>query len=174
MTGDQGLKGRNRFGFFHPQTHFPAMSQSFAAVQVHLIFSTKNRTPLLTKEINGELHPYVAATLAANNCIVSEVGGVEDHLHLCFGIPRILSIAQMVEAVKTSSSKWIKSRGRPFEDFRWQAGYGAFSVSESHVEAVMKYIRNQPEHHKTVTFQDEYRQFLERHRITFDERYMWD
>ena len=150
------------------------MPQSLSRVLVHLIFSTKNRDPVLTPEIQAELHPYLAVVSRDNDCPSLQVGGVEDHVHLLFGLSRTRTVAQIVEAVKTSSSKWIKTKGPAFTGFHWQAGYGAFSVSQSNIAAVVLYIQNQREHHQKVTFQEEYRKFLRRYQIAYDEKYVWD
>jgi REP element-mobilizing transposase RayT len=120
------------------------------------------------------LHPYLAGTLDNIECPSLQVGGIEDHVHLLFGLSRKLAIAEVTEKVKTSSSKWIKTKGADFGDFHWQAGYGAFSVSQSDADTVVAYIRNQPQHHQKMTFQDEYRQLLKRYQVPFDERYVWD
>ena len=150
------------------------MPQSLSRVLVHLIFSTKGRVALLSPEIQAELHPYLAAVLRNDDCPPLRVGGFTDHVHLLFGLSRTRTIAQVVEKVKTSSSKWLKTKGPAFAGFAWQAGYGAFSVSPSQEVAVIRYIENQAEHHRRTTFQEEYRVFLERHGIAFDERYVWD
>ena len=138
------------------------------------MFSTKNRERVLTPAIQTELHPYLAGTLNNIDCPSLQVGGIEDHVHLFFGLARTRTIAEVVEKVKTSSSKWIKTKGAEFADFHWQSGYGAFSVSQSDADAVVAYIRNQAEHHRKVTFQDEYRRLLERYQVAFDERHVWD
>jgi putative transposase len=150
------------------------MPQSLSCILVHLIFSTKNRDPVLNPEIRAELHPYLAGVLHEDGCPAVQVGGVEDHVHLLLGLSRTRTVAQVVENVKTSSSKWIKTKGTAFADFYWQAGYGAFSVSQSNAGAVVQYIQNQEEHHRKVTFQEEYRRFLERYQIAYDENYVWD
>ena len=150
------------------------MPQSLSRVLIHLVFSTKNREPLLTPAIQSELHPYLAGALDNMNCPSLRVGGVEDHVHLFFGLCRTLTIAQVVESVKTSSSKWIKSKGGGFAGFHWQSGYGAFSVSQSDADAVVAYVAEQERHHQKMTFQDEYRRLLERYRINYDEQYVWD
>jgi putative transposase len=150
------------------------MPQSLSRILVHLVFSTKNREAVLTPTIQAELHPYLAGTLNNINCPSLQVGGVEDHVHLLFGLARTRTIADVVETVKTSSSKWIKTKGVKFAHFQWQVGYGAFSADESGADAVVHYIRNQAEHHKQVTFQEEYRALLERYKIPYDERYVWD
>ena len=150
------------------------MPQSLSRILVHLIFSTKNRVAALTPALCTELYPYLAATLRDNACPALRVGGVEDHVHILFGLSRTLSVANVVETVKTSSSKWIKTRGPELGSFYWQGGYGAFSVSQSDVEAVIQYIDHQEEHHKRMSFQDEFRKFLDRYQIPYDERYVWD
>jgi REP element-mobilizing transposase RayT len=150
------------------------MPQSLSRVLVHLVFSTKNREPVLAPPIRAELHPYLAGTLDRIDCPSLRVGGVADHVHLFFGLSRTRTIAEVVEVVKTSSSKWLKTKGAAFGGFHWQAGYGAFSVSQSDADAVVEYIRNQEEHHRKMTFQDEYRRLLERYRIPYDEAYVWD
>ena len=150
------------------------MSQSLARILVHLIFSTKNRGPVLTPEIRAELQPYLAVVLREDDCPPLQVGGVEDHVHLLFGLSRTRTVAQVVENVKTSSSKWIKTKGPAFTEFHWQAGYGVFSVSQSNADAVIQYIQSQEEHHRKMTFQEEYRRFLKMYRVSYDEEYVWD
>ena len=150
------------------------MPQSLSRILIHLVFSTKNRDRVLTPSLQTELHPYLAGTLDNTECPSLQVGGVEDHVHLFCGLSRTRTIADVAETVKTSSSKWIKTKGAEFADFHWQSGYGAFSVSQSDADAVVAYVRNQAQHHRKMTFQDEYRRLLERYRIAFDERYVWD
>jgi putative transposase len=148
--------------------------QSLSRILIHLVFSTKNRACVFTPAIQTELHPYLAGILDNIECPSLQVGGIEDHVHLLFGLSRTRDIANVVETVKTSSSKWIKTKGTEFADFHWQSGYGAFSVSQSDAGKVVAYIRNQMRHHQKMTFQDEYRQLLERYHIVFDEKYVWD
>ena len=150
------------------------MPQSLSRILIQLVFSTKNRERVLTSAIQTELHPYLAGTLDNTECPSLQVGGVEDHVHLLFGLSRTLTIAKVVETLKTSSSKWIKTKGHEFANFHWQSGYGAFSVSQSDADGVVAYIQNQAKHHQKMTFQDEYRRLLERYRIAFDEKYVWD
>jgi putative transposase len=150
------------------------MPQSLARMLIHLVFSTKNREPVLTPEVRRELHPYLVGVLNGIDCPSVQVGGVEDHVHLFFGLSRTMAMSSVVEAVKTSSSKWIKMKGRAFGNFHWQAGYGAFSVSQSVADTVVAYIQNQAEHHRTMTFQEEYRKFLDKHQVAYDEKYVWD
>ena len=152
------------------------MPQSLAQIYLHMIFSTKNREPWLEEELQPGLHAYMAGTSKRLDAPVLKVGGVEDHIHCLLRFPRTLTVAQWVEKVKSSSSSWVNERGSSPNTlkFAWQAGYGAFSVSPSHVKAVSVYIETQKEHHRTVTFQEEYRKFLKKYGITFDERYVWD
>ena len=116
----------------------------------------------------------MATVLKNLGCAPVLINSVEDHSHLLFDLSRTVAISRAVEDVKKASSKWIKTQGPEFSAFAWQAGYGAFAVSESNLDAVREYIANQREHHSKKTFQQEYMQFLERHRIAFDERYLWD
>jgi len=102
------------------------------------------------------------------------VGGVADHVHVLFALSKNHSIAEIVYEVKRGSSKWIKTKGPELKKFQWQSGYGAFSVSQSHVEQVRGYIEGQERHHRRVTFEDEFREFLRRYEVEFDERYLWD
>ena len=151
------------------------MAQSLSRLWTHLIFSTKDRFPFLRdKELRGEMHAYLAEMLRVHDCETLIVGGVEDHAHSLFALSRTHSIASVVKEVKRTSSGWIKTTSRKLSKFHWQAGYGAFSVSQSNLTAVIRYIENQEEHHKRITFQDEYRRFLEAYGVEFDERYIWD
>ena len=150
------------------------MPQSLARLHIHLVFSTKNREPLISDAIRDSLHAYMATVLQNLGCAPVIINSVEDHAHLLFDLARTVSISKAVEDIKKASSKWIKTQGSEFAAFAWQSGYGAFAVSESNAEAVREYIANQREHHRKKSFQEEYRQFLERHRIVFDERYVWD
>lgn len=150
------------------------MSQSLSSVLLHIIFSTKNREPFITPQIEAELHPYMATIFRELKSPALALDGAADHIHALCSLSRTTTIANLIEEVKTSSSKWIKTKGRDFRAFQWQRGYGAFSIGQSQVEVVKRYIRNQKEHHQRVTFQDEYRQVLKRYRVDYDERYVWD
>ena len=149
------------------------MPQSLSNVLVHLVFSTKNREPFISKDIRSRLHGYIVGILNHLKSPSFQTGGVEDHIHILFTLNRTTTIAEIVEEVKKSSSKWMKSDACVAE-FAWQAGYGAFSIGESQVETVVRYIQNQEEHHRKITFQEEYRKFLERYNVTYDEKYVWD
>ncbi len=150
------------------------MPQSLARIHIHLVFSTKHREPLIADDVRDALHAYMATVLQNMDCPAVLINSVEDHIHILFELARTKAISEVVETVKTSSSKWAKAQGGGHSGFSWQAGYGAFSVSESQVLLVRDYIARQQEHHQRATFQDEYRRFLQRHGVGFDERYVWD
>jgi len=151
------------------------MPQSFARVLTHIVFSTKNRHPFLVdRAIREEMHSYLGGTCKSLDCPILKVGGVADHVHVFCGLSRTLSIADLVGEIKQESSKWVKSKGGILTKFSWQNGYGAFSVGQSGIDRMRKYIANQEEHHKKKTFQEEYRAFLIEYGIQFDERYVRD
>ena len=150
------------------------MPQSLARLYIHLIFSTKHREHVLNDAIRDSLHAYMATVLQNFDCPPALINSVEDHVHILFELGRTVAVSRAVEEVKKASSKWLKTQGAEFAGFAWQAGYGAFAVSESNVAVVREYIANQREHHRNKPFQEEYRAFLERHRVAFDERYVWD
>jgi REP element-mobilizing transposase RayT len=151
------------------------MPQSLSRIWTHLIFSTKNRFPFLSdKPIRIEIHTYLAKVLREHDCETLIVNGVEDHVHALFALSRTHSIADVVKEIKRTSSSWAKDLSSTLAKFHWQGGYGAFSVSQSNLDEVIRYIENQEEHHKRVTFQDEYRAFLKAYGIPYDERYVWD
>lgn len=150
------------------------MPQSLARIPIHLIYSTKHREPLISDSVRDSLHRYQAWILTNLGCVPILINSVEDHIHALFELSRTVTIATVAEEVKKSSSKWMKSQGEEFAEFAWQAGYGAFGVSVSNVDRVRRYIENQREHHRDVSFQEEFRGFLKRHGIAFDERYVWD
>jgi REP element-mobilizing transposase RayT len=150
------------------------MSQSLAKIYIHLVFSTKNRERFLTPEIRPDLHAYIGGTLNGLGCSPIEINTEPDHAHLLFLMTRTETLSNVVGQMKKSANDWLRSRGTEFASFHWQGGFGAFSVSQSAVEEVRTYIRNQHEHHQRVSFQDEFRAFLKRYEIAFDERYLWD
>ena len=150
------------------------MPQSLASIPVHLAFSTKNRVPALLDSARVDLHRYTSAILKGLGCRAMLVNSVEDHIHILFELGRTIAVSEVVEQVKTSTSKWIKKQGSEFGDFHWQGGYGAFGVSASDVPRISGYIRDQREHHRVKSFQEEFRDLLDSHGIAFDERYVWD
>lgn len=150
------------------------MPQSLSRLHVHAIFATKHRTPWLRDEIRESLHRYMATVLHNDGSPAELINSVEDHVHMLLLLGRTSSVSHVIEQVKKASSKWIKTLGTDYAEFAWQSGYGAFAVSESQVETVRRYIAIQREHHRKATFEDEYRAFLQRNQIAFDERFVWD
>ena len=150
------------------------MPQSLSNILLHLIFSTKNRNPWLEKAIREKTHAFLAGTVRQCDCEAYRVGGVADHVHLAVRLSRTLSVADLVKEIKTASSKWLKTQDASLSDFAWQQGYGIFSVGMSQRDTLLHYIDTQEEHHRTRTFQDEYRTFLKKYGIEYDERYVWD
>jgi putative transposase len=150
------------------------MPQSLSKVVLHIIFSTKNREPWLESNVRPRMHAYLATIYRDLGADCVRVGGVGDHVHIVTTLSRTLSQAQLIERIKKLSSKWIKTLDRRYRGFFWQSGYGAFSVSPSQLDEVLRYVEAQQEHHRTRTFQEEYRELLRRHGVDFDERYVWD
>lgn len=151
------------------------MPQSLSQVYVHIVFSTKNRYPFLADtDIRNEMHSYLGGTCNNLDCSVILVGGVSDHVHILSKLSRNISTAKLLGEIKRSSSKWIKTKNRILTKFGWQNGYGVFSICRSEIEKVKNYILNQEEHHKKISFQDEYRKFMKDYEIEYDERYVWD
>ncbi len=150
------------------------MPQSLALVIVHLVFSTKNRAALIPNSLQPSLHAYLATVARNLGCDCHRVGGVADHVHLALALPRTLTIADLVEGLKTATSKWLKTQSPDLTEFAWQRGYGAFSVGPDNLPALCSYIDDQVAHHRNRSFQDEYRAFLTHYKIDFDERYVWD
>lgn len=151
------------------------MPQSLSAVYLHLVFSTKERRPFLKDQIlRSECHAYLGCISKKLDCPVILVGGVEDHVHILARESRSIAQADWVKELKRASSLWIKERDPAAKEFAWQAGYGVFSVSFSHLEKVTEYIARQEEHHRVRSFQDELRAMLAKHRIEWDEKYLWD
>jgi REP element-mobilizing transposase RayT len=150
------------------------MPQSLAKNLIHLVFSTKHREPLLADAVRPALQAYLATVFKNLQSPVLALNSVADHVHILFSLHRTVALSIVVEDAKKSSSKWLKTQSPDLASFAWQAGYGAFSVSESAVETVTRYIDTQAEHHRKVTFQDEFRAFLTKHNLEYDERYLWE
>lgn len=151
------------------------MPQSLVQIYVHIIFSTKDREPFLRDlEIRERVHAYLATVCQNQNAPSLRVGGVEDHVHLVCRMSKVMAIAEFVKALKRDSSQWIKTLSPDLREFYWQSGYGAFSVSPSHVDPLLEYVRNQEEHHRKESFQDEFRRICEKYGVPLDERYVWD
>lgn len=151
------------------------MPQSFAKVWLHIVFSTKNRQTFLQGEdFRLQMFRMLSHHVTESGCVSASVGGHVDHVHLLVGLSRTITIAQLVENIQTETSLWAKTAAGGTELFRWQSGYGAFSVSHSNRDAVDRYIRRQAEHHVKTSFKDEFRLLCKKHGIEIDERYVWD
>ena len=151
------------------------MSPGFTRLFVHVVFSTKRQEPYLADpSLRSAVHAALAEACKDVGAVAAAVGGTEDHVHVLAGIPPELSVADLVRELKRESWSRLKREQPDFVRFHWQAGYGAFGVSASQAEAVERYIRSQPDHHRKVSFRDEFRSLLERHEIAFDEATVWD
>jgi putative transposase len=150
------------------------MAQSFACMHIHLIFSTKRREPIQSDAMRPRLFEYVGGILRSERSVLRAAGGMPDHAHWLVSLHRQTSVADALRRIKASSSRWIHDQYPELRQFAWQAGYGAFAVSYSNLDAVEAYIRGQAEHHRTRSFQEEFIAFLRRHDIGFDERCLWD
>ena len=150
------------------------MPQSFTRINAHLIFSTKNRQPSLDETIRPRVHAYQATIIRDLGSPWVVVGGVSDHVHLLFDMGKLQSPVSLVEQVKRESSKFIKTLGSKYQHFYWQRGYGMFSVSPILRDEAEAYFRNQEEHHRNRSFQEEFRSFLNQYEIPFEEQYVWD
>jgi putative transposase len=149
------------------------MANTFSNLLYHIVFSTKNRQPMIQPSFRGELEKFMTGIIKAEGCSVIEIGGMPDHLHILARFRPDRSVSEMVRLIKANSSKWMNEMRGLGERFEWQTGYGAFTVSQSQVEKTREYVRNQEEHHRVRSFQEEYLGFLERHGIVYDERYVW-
>jgi len=147
---------------------------SYVSSYFHCVFSTKERQRLITPDLRERLFPFLGGIARQNKMKAIEAGGVEDHVHLLLSLPSTVSISKAVQLIKGGSSKWIHETFSEQRLFAWQEKYGAFSVSVSQLDTVVEYIRNQESHHRTMTFQEEFEAFLKKHRVEYDERYLWD
>jgi len=149
--------------------------QSLSQIYLHVVFSTKERRPLLQDHAACEaMHKCLAKVSNELGCPCLEAGGVEDHVHVLSRLAKTLSVSDFIKELKRATSAWVKDEFPKLQAFYWQAGYGAFSASPSHVDALQEYIRNQKQHHRNESFQDEFRRLLRKYEIEFDERYVWD
>lgn len=148
------------------------MAHTYADLLTHVIFSTKDREPVIVPALRDDLLAYIGGIVRELRGALRAAGARPDHVHLLWSLPPILSTADALRVVKTNSSRWVH-RVRRMPAFDWQTGYGAFSVSHSQASAVIRYIRHQERHHRTLTFQEEFVTFLRRHNVDYDERYLW-
>jgi REP element-mobilizing transposase RayT len=149
-------------------------AMSYVSSYYHCVFSTKDRRPLITHELGQRLWPFLGGIARKNEMKAVEIGGMPDHVHILLSIPSTFSISKALQLIKGGSSKWLNETFPQRGMFRWQIKYGAFSVSESQVEKIVHYIRNQEEHHRKMTFQEEFLALLEKHRIEYDPKYLWE
>lgn len=147
---------------------------SYASSYFHCVFSTKERRPLITPGLAERLWPFLGGIARSNKMKAIEIGGVEDHVHLLLSLPSTLAIAKAMQLIKGGSSKWVHETFPEHRLFAWQEKYGAFSVSVSQLDNIIGYIKGQPAHHKKMSFQEEFLTLLKKHRIEYDERYLWE
>jgi len=150
------------------------MPQSLSNIPVHFIWSTKDRQPLIKPDIEKELFSYMASIFREYDSPALTINGTENHVHSLSILSRTITIAKLVEEVKGSSSKWIKTKGPIYEQFYWQSGYAALGIGQSNIVALKKFIANQKHYHQKITFQEEFITFLKKYNIDYDERYLWD
>jgi REP element-mobilizing transposase RayT len=150
------------------------MGQSLVKNYIHIIFSTKLRVPLILESIENELYSYIGGICKQLECYPVKIGGYIDHIHILCMLSKKIPLMKLLEEIKAHSSRWIKTKDDTLKKFYWQNGYGAFSVNPYEIDKVVEYIENQKEHHRKKTFQDEYRAFLKKYKVEFDERYIWD
>lgn len=149
------------------------MANTYTSLHYHIVFSTKNRRPWIGADLEQRIWEYLGGIARENDMKALQIGGVEDHVHVVLGAPPVIAVSKAVQLLKGGSSKWIHETFLALAGFEWQDGYGAFSVSKSQLPEVIEYVANQREHYRVRTFQEEYRAFLERHGIEYDERYLW-
>jgi len=149
------------------------MSQSLAKIVVHTVFSTQGRVAVLNSPIREDLYAYIAGVLRELESPALKVGGTADHVHILSQLSKNYALVKVVEEAKKGSSKWLKTRSPELAHFHWQVGYGAFSVSEHMIPALVSYIAKQEDHHRMRTFQEEYLMLLEEYQVPYDERYLW-
>ena len=147
---------------------------SYVSSHYHCVFSTKGRQPLISVELRERLWPFLGGIARQNQMKAIEIGGMPDHVHLLLSLPSTLSIAKALQLIKGGSSKWVHDTFPEHRLFGWQVKYGALGVSVSQLDKIIQYIKGQPEHHRRMTFQEEFLALLKKHRVEYDERYLWD
>jgi putative transposase len=150
------------------------MGQSLAKNYIHIVFSTKYRQPIIYKSLWDELYAYLGGVCVGLECYPVQIGGYLDHVHVLCILSKKVALMHLVADLKASSSKWIKTKDARLKNFYWQDGYGAFSVNPAQVDIVQTYILNQEEHHKHKDFKLEYRYYLKKYQVEYDEQYVWD
>ena len=150
------------------------MGQSLVNNYIHIVFSTKHRVSLIHPPYEEELHSYLGGICKNMDCQPIKIGGHTEHIHILCMLSKKIALMKLVEKLKSHSSKWIKTKDESLKNFYWQDGYGAFSVNPSEIDTVINYIANQHKHHAKKTFQEEYQAFLNKHKVVYNERYVWD
>ncbi len=150
------------------------MASTLTNLLYHIVFTTRKKQNLITPALFIELYPYIGGIIREEKGKLLKIGGILNHVHILARFSASISVSEMMRRIKGSSSKWVNENSRSTQHFSWQRGYGAFSVSESAVENVISYIGNQNEHHKKITFEEEFLLLLQKHRIPYDEKYIWD
>jgi len=150
------------------------MAHSYVSQLMHCVFSTKERRRIITPELQSRLLPYMGGIARENKMKLLHSGGVDDHVHLLLSLPKTMSISKGIQLIKGGSSKWVHDTFPEHRWFEWQEGYGAFSISVSEKERTMRYIDNQPEHHKNMDFKTEFLSFLDAHEMEYDIRHVFD
>lgn len=150
------------------------MPQSLSKVYVHIVFSTKHRHDFIDEAIEEELFTYLGGACREQGCKPVRVGGYRNHVHILCTLSRTITQAKLLEEIKKESSKWMKEQGEAYENFYWQDDYGIFSMNPRQIDIVERYIINQKEHHERQGFKDEFRRFLKRYKVPYDEKYVWD
>jgi putative transposase len=150
------------------------MGQSLVKNYIHIVFSTKYRQHIIHPPYNLLLYSYLGGICNNLESHVIKIGGFTDHVHILCMLSKKIALAKLLEELKSHSSKWMKTQDESLKNFYWQDGYGAFSVNPSEVDTVIAYIGNQYEHHSKKSFQEEYRSFLKKYKVEYDERYVWD
>ena len=150
------------------------MGNTFTSLHYHIVFGTRNREPWISHEIEERVWKFLGSIARKNGMKALQIGGMPDHVHVVAALPPTIAVSDAVRHLKGGSSKWIKEAFPALQGFGWQDGYGAFTVSKSNLAAVIAYVRNQREHHRVKTFQEEYLAFLKRHQIQYEEKYVWD
>ena len=149
------------------------MSHTYTSVLIHAVFSTKDRRNSLSRKLRDRLWPYLTGIARKNGMMALAAGGTDNHVHVLLSLPSTMPVAKAMQLVKGGSSKWIHETFPTHAHFAWQEGYGAFSVSISGMDETVAYINRQEEHHRTRSFEEEYVEFLGKHGIEYDERYVW-
>ena len=149
------------------------MANTYTCLYYHIVFSTKGRVPYIQPAIAPRVWEYMGGVARAHKMTALQVGGVDDHAHALIMAPPTIAPSKIAQYLKADSSKWMHETFASLAGFAWQEGYGAFTVSKSAIPTVSAYIRNQPEHHRKCTFQEEYLEFLHKHGVEYDERYLW-